>query len=605
MAETASLSDVTNVVGGEVNRIIGDPLSTECINFPNVSDITDIFPSFESLHALFTNVFKIPPELLAELDLLFPPTNLIPKIPNLPSLPDMDCLFGSIQMPSMAGAYTAVGVLSGQLMNVLNMILEKLKIFISLIPLPKFPIFGFTLKDFLKMDPVALIKKVLEKALEQLEQMILEAVGEVLDQYLAIKAAIEQSIEVFKTVYAKYSGSLKEFWEKIKLDGLPPLMPPLFVGFDEPLVEAITSVMGIGIAYIGMLIKNVTDNVKKFLKYLDDLEIDYPSFPSLPEIPSFTEILDMIKGQLSEMAQKAKEAAGELVDEANSFLNEKLNQTKELIDNMKDQIIKYGMAEIGKFMEMFNEAAANLRAIIDAIRNLKIPNFDIIIPNPLFPTLDIPLVEMVYSYYTMVLQMFSAVIKKITDYVKSLPLVGEILAKALPMIKDWLGAIPSLPSICSLGIQEKMDAAIASAKDGIQGTVSGAAGGIESFKDNATFQISSLNSQRESLGKEIQGGVDGAAAAAQGAMDKISDLASSACSTLNQGLGGLSDSLASKLNDFTDQLDFAIDDTLDGALDEVTDQVDGVNEFFAKSSENLDTLLNTLDTSDIIGVYVV
>jgi ABC-type transporter Mla subunit MlaD len=212
---------------------------------------------------------------------------------------------------------------------------------------------------------------------------------------------------------------------------------------------------------------------------------------------------------------------------------------------------------------------------------------------------------MVYAYYTMVLQMFSAVIKKITDYVKSLPLIGEILAKALPIIKDWLGAIPSLPSICSLGIQEKMDAAIASAKDGIQGTVSGVAGGIESFKDNATFQISRLNSQKESLGKEIQGGLDGAAAAAQGAMDKISDLASSACSTLNQGLGGLSGSLSSKLNEFTDQLDFAVDDALGGALEEVTDQVDGVNEFLAKSSENLNTLLNTLDASDIIGVYVV
>lgn len=579
---------ISNTISGETSRIIGDPLSTECIDFPSISDIQDIFPSFDSLHDAMTGAFKIPAEMLAELGACFPPTNLIPKIPNMPSVPSMECMFGSIQAPSMAGAYAAVGILSGQLLNVLKTILDKLKIFISLIPLPKFPTFDFDLTDLLAMNPVAIIKKVISKAMDQLESQILDAVGGAIEKYKEVRAAIEGQVELFMDVYKTYSGSLKEFWEKLKLDGLPPLMPPIFVGFDVPIVEAITAVMGMGIAYIGLLMKNVIDNVKRFLKYLDDLEIDYPSFPSLPEIPSFSDILDTIKGELGKMAAAAQAAAGELVDEANSFFQEKLKQTTELIDNMKTQIVEFGMAEIDKFMAMFSEAAGNLRSIIDAIRNLKIPGFpDIKLPSPLFPTLDRPLMEMVYSYYAIVLQMFSAVIKKITDYVKSLPLVGDLLAAALPKIKDWLGAIPSIPSICGSGVQQGMESAISSAKDGIQGTVDGAAGGLESFSTTPIFNMGQMCATPV---------VD-----LEGAKAKLESLAGSACSSLNQGIGGLAGGLQGKISDKIAGLGDSAGGAIDGLSDDVASTVGGINDATQGAADSISSGLTSLNDAAIVA----
>lgn len=552
---------------------IGDENSNDCLHFPNVSDITSIFPSFDELHTALTSVFNIPAEVWADLGMLFPPTELIPKIPDLPSLPSMDCLFGNIEMPSMAAAYSALGIFTGQLLAVLEEMLEKLFIFISRVPYPKIPHFDFDLVKLMAKKPIELIKTIMSKAINSAMQEIELAIDEIREQVSEVQEAIQGATELFMTVVTKYSGSVKQFWEKLKLEGLPPMVPPIFVGFDIPIIEAITAVLGASISYVGMLIKFAIDRIKEFLKYLDDKEISYPSFPTLPDIPSFSEILDIIKGQLIEMAEQAMDVANNVSAKINSFVNDTIEQSVEMIEEFKDQITQFAMLEMQKFTQMYEKAAQNLRAIIDAMRNIKINPFNIKLPNPLFPGFDIPFIEMIYSYFAMVAQIFANVVKELKDYIDRLPLIKDVVK--WPTLKDLVGELSPVAMLCKVGLNEKMDKAIEDARLTGQGALADSVNVAQGVANNATVTIAQ---NAKNASEMTQGTIDSASEAIEGSFDNMQKLANKSCSALQTGLGGLSTNLSSKLSNKLDSVSNAVDQSIDAVTGEVDSIVGGIGD---------------------------
>lgn len=490
---------------------IGDN-TQQCFSFGNVSQISSIFPTFEEIHGSVTGIFKVPASVLNSLGQEFPPTNLIPDIPDLPTVPSLKCMFGSVKKPSVAGAFSAIGVYVGQQFAVMQEMLEKLFTFIGRIPFPKMPEFDFDLVDLMVKKPIDLIKKIAAKAIAAAESQITEMVDEVKQQIGEIKEAIEGSSELFMQVVEKYGGSIKEFWKNFKMN-LKPMIPPLFLTFDNPMLELITSVVGAGISYVGMLIEFATGVIKKFLAYLDDLEISYPSFPTLPTVPSFSEVIG-----------KVSEVIGEYVTEGKQ-------QAVEFMANMKQQAELFVTDQIQDINAILDESMGNLRSIVDAMRNISFPDFNFKIPDPIFPTFDKPFVEMVYGYFAMTSQMFGTVVKKLKDYVDTLPLISEVVR--WPTIKKWLGDIPSVSEICAANINNTINDAVSDAKGVVNGTIQE----NTSYAENSMIQMANtVNQTREAAGEIAKDTTN----SIQDAFDHMDTIAESTCGEISSGLKRLS-----------------------------------------------------------------
>lgn len=331
-------------------------MSLDCIKFEIPSDISDILPTFDEIHKIFTNAYRMPIDMLTEFGKSLPPDFNI-KFPKLPSFDDWQNAFDDIDIPSVRDAYAALSVYSTQLLAVLKEIADKIFQFIGRIPFPNIMPFDFSLSDFFSFQPSSLIQKIKEMG----------------------KSALE----------------------------LLPEFPEIFFDFGSLAMEYATILVMSMVSYVGIFVQFVTSLIKKFLEYLDSIDIGFPEFPPLPNIPTFDEIYDQLKKQLQ------------------------IPDGSDILEYMK-----------GK-----------MRGIIDAIKGLKFPDLDFTLPDPLFPKIDIPSMELVYSYGSMISQMFGVIIKKLKEYVDKLPLLSDIIS--WPTIKDWL-KVPEIPRFCANDASERI-----------------------------------------------------------------------------------------------------------------------------------------------------
>lgn len=346
-------------VGLAASFFIGtDKEEESCKEFKSPSDIFGFLPSFDEIHDAFVAAFKIPLDALNALKLKFPPKELMIHFPTLPSFPDFDFSFGDIEIPSMASAYAALSTYATQAMAVLKTIADNIFKFIGNIPFPKLPKLDFDIFDFFSLDPKALMKKIRDKI-----------------------------------------PDLKDIWDDLGF-------PEIFNGIGSKALELATAlVMGM-VHYVGMLIDFVVSLIKKFLDYLDKLEID---FPDMPDFPSLSEIYANLKEKLT--------------SEGDNFFDDVKNGIKN-----------------------------NTRQLVDQFDKMHIP--DVTIPDPVFPKIDMPSVELVYKFGATIAQMFGAVIKKIKEYIDKLPLLSDIIK--WPQIKDWFKSL-SIPQICVLGLKDGIE----------------------------------------------------------------------------------------------------------------------------------------------------
>lgn len=83
------------------------------------------------------------------------------------------------------------------------------------------------------------------------------------------------------------------------------------------------------------------------------------------------------------------------------------------------------------------------------LNSLSIPNFpNFSLPDPILPDFHIPTFEFSYGINQMIMSMLGSNVKKIVDLCQSFPLhIGDIFT-GFPKIPDWIGSIPSIPSVC-------------------------------------------------------------------------------------------------------------------------------------------------------------
>lgn len=137
------------------------------LDFPNVSGITDKFPSLNDILPSFTNPFILSAPAGVELGFAWPPTNLLPAIPDISTMfGDYKLNIPDIEMPSWCAVQMAAGVLLGQITAVINTLWTKIKqvlqVFLLAIPsLPAWPGFpGFGLPDLMAKSPGALLSHI-------------------------------------------------------------------------------------------------------------------------------------------------------------------------------------------------------------------------------------------------------------------------------------------------------------------------------------------------------------------------------------------------------------------------------------------------------------
>lgn len=365
------------------DEIIGNPESTQCLVIPNISEITDIFPSFTEIHKAMTDIFQIPFDVYESMGLDSPPFDLMPKFPDLPSFPSMDWSMGSIKWPSVSAGYAALGMYIGQLFQVLDKACSTIFNFIGNIPFPKLPEFNLDLSDFLKFDPIGLIEAEYEKIKNG-----------ILNSYDALMSFLPLNITP---------------WPSLSI----------------PIVEAVTSIQNAASAYLGMMITFLTDILNNVLDFFQ-LPI---SVPTMPKLPSVTEIM-------LQLYDKAKAQFGELVDDASALTEDIINGVASQYDTIK--------AYTHDVTTMVNNAGAN---IVDLFSQLSFPDFSFSIPSPLFPTFSIPDIEITHCITAMASQMYSSVVKKLTDFMDALSQFLGVIK--WPTLSDLMPDMPDIPPICS------------------------------------------------------------------------------------------------------------------------------------------------------------
>lgn len=198
-------------------------------------------------------------------------------------------------------------------------------------------------------------------------------------------------------------------------------IPPIFIGIGSKTMEYSTLLLGGIVKYVGVLVDFVIGKIKDFIDYLSNIEQDISkgatdTFKSAVDlfnsIPSYDDVMSKIKNNLK----------GDGKDGASGIISD-------IIDEVK----------------------GDFRKIIETIRNLKFPDFDFKLPDPLFPKMDIPFVEMVYSFTSMMSQLYAAVLKKLKDVIDMLP----IIEVPWPKIGDWFKT-PAIPTFCATDAVEKV-----------------------------------------------------------------------------------------------------------------------------------------------------
>lgn len=141
------------------------------IEFPDISNISDIIPTQESLIDAFRSAFLIP------LDAFYPPT--IPGIPNIASLmPDVSGMFTVPDMPnpwipnldfqttdrpSIDALHAIPGIIMGQFFQIVDTFVGAIKDILGFeIPLPTLPILNWDIFKWLAAAPGALLDELMD-----------------------------------------------------------------------------------------------------------------------------------------------------------------------------------------------------------------------------------------------------------------------------------------------------------------------------------------------------------------------------------------------------------------------------------------------------------
>lgn len=132
------------------------------LEFPDLSNITDLLPTQDSLIDAFRNGFLVP------FDAFYPPS--IPGIPNpaslMPQMSDMMTVPGfphpwisteNTIKPAIDGLHAVSGIIIGQFFSIIQVATDFINSFIQLITLPELPILGWSISDFTSMNPTALL----------------------------------------------------------------------------------------------------------------------------------------------------------------------------------------------------------------------------------------------------------------------------------------------------------------------------------------------------------------------------------------------------------------------------------------------------------------
>ena len=220
-----------------------------CIEFPNITDITNPFPSTADIIPSFTLAFTIPQPTFPELGIPWPPTLLLPALPTLPTLPAFDAQMPSISSPSAESVMAAGGVFTAQLLAVVDSTVAALVSFVPALPWPTIPgLPDFDLPALLAGDPDGL--------------------------FAAIK--------------------VPNFDMAALIDPLSDMLPPMWPDMDMPDQAFVQTIQVAVNNYFTLLIGTVTGLLDTFLALLDDLELPYPALPALPTLPTMTELVAML-----------------------------------------------------------------------------------------------------------------------------------------------------------------------------------------------------------------------------------------------------------------------------------------------------------------------
>lgn len=139
------------------------------LEFPNISENNDIIPKLSDVIPAFTAPFKLTAQACSDFSFPFPPTNLLPAVPDIGTVAgNYSANMSNILAPVWVAVQMASGVVQGQITAIINFLWGTLTSLFSAIPvigvMPTMPAWpGFpdhSLPDLMAKDPAPLLANI-------------------------------------------------------------------------------------------------------------------------------------------------------------------------------------------------------------------------------------------------------------------------------------------------------------------------------------------------------------------------------------------------------------------------------------------------------------